>query len=345
MKFLEVKQYLQEKKLDAIVLFSNHPAFKYFTRGGFEHGIMFLTKKNNYLFLSRLYNPRIEGFRVIHWRSFEKDFKSFIRKHNLRRIGVDTPELLVRQKSFLRKYFKIKKTSSFLQNLRISKTKEEVSRIRKACNITNTIFYEIINNFKFRREADILRFIKIKALELADGTAFEPIVANARNAVIAHHEPHSRLRKGFLILDFGVNYKGYLSDMTRTVYLGTPSKKEKRIYEKIRSIQEACIEKAEPGLRADKLYDYSLSLFGSDKNHFLHGLGHGIGVEIHEKPSLSPESKDVLVKGSVFTIEPGYYNNKTGVGIRIEDDIYLGTKKKVLTKPTKELICLQPSYL
>jgi len=341
MKLLQVKKYLQAEKLDAIILFNKDPNFKYFVRQDFEHGIMFLTRKSNYLFLSQLYRPIIKGFRVVQWKDFEKDFKDFTKKHRLKRVGVDNQGLFVKQKNFLRKYFRTRDTSKFLQSLRVSKTREEVARLRKACSITDDIFKKIINSFKFKTEAGIVRFIKIKALELADGVAFEPIVANAKNAVIAHHEPNSRLRKGFLILDFGVKYKGYRADMTRTVYLGRPDEKEKEIYEKIKSIQEACIEKAETGLRAKQLYDYSLRLFGKDKKYFVHGLGHGIGVEIHEKPNLSLKSKDILIRGSVFTIEPGYYNKKLGMGIRIEDDVYLGDKKEVLTRSTKKLICLR----
>ena len=93
-------------------------------------------------------------------------------------------------------------------------------------------------------------------------------------------------------------------------------------------------------MRTETLYNYSLKLFGKDAKYFVHGLGHGIGVEIHEKPSLG-KSKDKLLKGSIFTVEPGYYNPKNGIGIRIEDDVYLENKKEILTKSPKKLICLK----
>jgi Xaa-Pro aminopeptidase len=128
--------------------------------------------------------------------------------------------------------------------------------------------------------------------------------------------------------------------MTRTLYLGKPGEKEKALYNKILSIQEACIDKAKLNLNAERLYNYSLKLFGQDKKYFVHGLGHGVGVEIHEKPNLGLKSKDILTKNTIFTIEPGYYNQKTGIGIRIEDDVLLGKKKEVLTKSTKKLICI-----
>ncbi|KYK24617.1 hypothetical protein AYK26_03515 [Euryarchaeota archaeon SM23-78] len=341
MKLPQVKKYLLANKLDAIILFNKDPNFRYFVKGDFEHGIMFLTKKNNYLFLSQLYAPKFEGFRVVQWKDFKKDFKAFVRKNRIRKIGIDNQELLVRQKSFLRKHFKTKDVSKFLQNLRESKTKEEVARFRKACRISDDIFKNIINNFKFKTEADIVKFIKVKALESGTEIAFEPIVANAKNAVVAHHDSGSSLKKGFLILDFGIKYKGYLSDMTRTIYLGKPNKQERGMYEKVLSIQKKCIEKARIGMKAETLYNYALKLMGKDAKYFVHGLGHGLGVEIHENPSILRKSRDKLIKGSVFTIEPGYYNPRTGIGIRIEDDVYLRAKKEVLTKSTKKLICLR----
>ncbi|MBN2052228.1 M24 family metallopeptidase [Candidatus Woesearchaeota archaeon] len=344
MKLPEVKKYLKKEKLDAIVLFNKSPNFNYFVGEEFEHGMMFLTKKGNYLFLSLLYSPKFSGFKVVHWNKFKEEFKAFARKNRIKRAGIDNNNLLVKQKSFLRKHFELADCSEFLTDLRQSKTEDEIKRIKAACKVTDKIFSLILKNFsKFKTEKDIMTFIKIKALELADGISFEPIVASGSNAVVAHHVPDAKqLKRGFMVLDFGVKYKGYLSDMTRTVYIGKPSEKEKAIYNKVLEIQEACIAKAKIGLEAEKLYKHSLKLFGDDAKYFIHGLGHGIGVEIHEKPSLG-KSKDALVKNDVFTIEPGYYNQKTGIGIRIEDDVLLlGKKKEVLTKSSKKLICVKP---
>jgi Xaa-Pro aminopeptidase len=343
MKLPEVKKYLRKENLDAIILFNKDPCFNYFFGGDFDHGLMFLTRKDNYLILTKLYSPKAHGFKVVHWDKFDDDLRAFARKHRIKRIGSDYNNLLLRQKKFLSKHFKVCDVSEFLSYIRQTKTKEEIIRIRTACRITDQIFSLIIKNFKnFKTEADIMKFIKIKALELADGISFEPIVASGRNAVVAHHNPDSKLGKGFLILDFGVRYKGYLSDMTRTLYLGKPSEKEIMVYDKVLYIQKKCIDKAKLNLNAERLYNYSIRLFGKDAKYFVHGLGHGIGVEIHERPSFGLKSKDILGRTSVFTIEPGYYNQKTGIGIRIEDDVLLsGKKKEILTESTKKLICIK----
>ena len=341
MKLHLVKKHLEEKKLDAIILFNKDPNFKYFVGGDFEHGIMFLTRKGSYLLVSLLYRPRFPGLKVAHWKDFKKDFKIFIKKQGIRRVGISNNNLFVRHKTFLRKHFRIKDVSRFLDSLRESKTKEEILRIRKACMIGDMIFKKIVSNFKFKTEADLVRFLKIEALKAGAELSFEPIVANATNAVVAHHEAKSRLKKGFLILDFGIKYKGYMSDMTRTIYVGKPSKKEAETYEMVLDIQKKCVSKAMIGMKAESLYNHALKLLDKDAKYFVHGLGHGIGVEIHEIPNISLKSKDRLVKGSVFTIEPGYYNPRTGIGIRIEDDVYLGGKKEILTKSPKHLICVQ----
>ncbi|MBN2459377.1 M24 family metallopeptidase [Candidatus Woesearchaeota archaeon] len=344
MKLQEIRKYLKKEKLDAIMLFNKSPAFKYFVGLEFEHGMMFLTRKANYLFLSPLYSPKFKGFEVVNWSSFKQDLAAFVRKNSIGKVGADYSSLLISQKRFLKKHFKLADSSKFLLSLRETKTNEELARLRKACKLTDSIFSGIIANFrKFRTEKDILRFIKIKALEADAEMSFEPIVASGNNAVIAHHVPGSKLKKGFLVMDFGVKYKGYHADMTRTIYLGKPSSKEVLIYSKVLAIQEACIGKAKEGMTAGSLYKYSTQLFGSDAKYFVHGLGHGIGVEIHEKPNLGLKSKDILEKDMVFTIEPGYYNQKTGIGIRIEDDVLLigGNRKEVLTKSTKRLICIK----
>jgi Xaa-Pro aminopeptidase len=343
MKLTEVKKYLAKEKLDTIVLFNKSPSFDYFLGEDLEHGIMFLTRKAAFLFISPLHEPRIPGFKVVKWEKFKLELEAFIKKNRIKNIGTDYRSLFVMQKRFLNKYFKVKDASKFLTDIRQSKSQEEISRIKKACKITDNIFKSILANFsKFKTEDDIKKFIKIKALEADADISFEPIVASGKNAVVAHHNKASKLNKGFMVLDFGVKYKGYMSDMTRTLYLGKPTEKEIMLYNKVLDIQKKCIDKARLNLNAGKLYNYSIKLFGKDAKYFVHGLGHGIGVEIHEKPNLSLKSKDALVKNTVFTIEPGYYNQKTGIGIRIEDDVLLlGRKKEILNKSTKKLICIK----
>jgi Xaa-Pro aminopeptidase len=148
----------------------------------------------------------------------------------------------------------------------------------------------------------------------------------------------ARLKKGFCIIDFGVKYKGYHSDITRTIYLGNPSKKEITLYNLLLKIQKELIKKIKIGERCSQLYKDTLTLLDKYSDNFTHGLGHGLGLNIHELPNLTEKSEDIFMNNMVFTIEPGiYFQNK--FGIRIEDDILIKNGKiQILTKIPKKLI-------
>jgi len=169
--------------------------------------------------------------------------------------------------------------------------------------------------------------------------SFEPVIGSGKDSSMPHSRATGKkLRKGFLVMDFGINYEGYMSDMTRTIYLGEPSKREIEIYNMLKKVQDDTIKQARPGMKVKKLMEYVIINLKRYSGNMIHGLGHGIGVEIHELPSIHMDSKDVFRQGDVFTVEPGvYFENR--FGIRIEDDvIFVGGKPKVLTKSTKELI-------
>ena len=138
-------------------------------------------------------------------------------------------------------------------------------------------------------------------------------------------------------MDFGVTYKNYNSDMTRTVFIGTPTKDEIETYDKLKKVQQETIDKSKIGMTYSKLDKISRDVL---KDKLMHALGHGLGLEVHEGPSVGPRSKDKIEIGHVFTIEPGEYETDK-YGLRIEDDVAM-TKHglKVLTKSSKELIII-----
>ena len=168
--------------------------------------------------------------------------------------------------------------------------------------------------------------------------SFNPIVASGKNASMPHYAPAAKkIMKGFCVIDFGVKYKGYCSDITRTVYVGKPSKKEKEIFNMLLTIQKNAINKIKSSKKCSELYDFVNNSLGKYKSNFTHGLGHGVGVEIHELPNLTLNSKDRIKNNMVFTIEPGIYFPKR-FGIRIEDTVLFKNKPIVLTKTSKDLL-------
>jgi len=145
------------------------------------------------------------------------------------------------------------------------------------------------------------------------------------------------LKKGFLVVDFGVRYKGYCSDCTRTFYLyGKPTKEERKLYELVLLAQETASMYAQPRVAAANLDLIARSILKDYYKHFIHGTGHGVGVKIHQVPNLKPRGKFLLRENQVITIEPGLYFKKK-FGIRIEDTIVVKDKPKILTKISKEL--------
>jgi Xaa-Pro aminopeptidase len=178
----------------------------------------------------------------------------------------------------------------------------------------------------------------------ADKPAFDTIVASGENGAIPHHTPASReLRAGDLVtLDFGARYQGYHADMTRTVSLGPPAGWQREVYELVAAAQRAGRLALAPGALAGEVDDAARSVIegAGHGGHFRHGLGHGVGLEIHEEPFLGPSRTGRLEDRVPITVEPGVYLPGRG-GVRIEDTLV--TREggpELFTKTTKELLVL-----
>jgi Xaa-Pro aminopeptidase len=225
----------------------------------------------------------------------------------------------------------------------IIKTKEEIAKIKKACRATDAIFEKIISNFHFKTEIELRDFILAEIKKRGLRPSFPPIVSGGKRAGNEIH-PQSRESplSGFVIIDFGVIYQRYMSDMTRTVFVGKPTKEDTYVYNVIlgayvKGIKNATINTC--CAQTDMIVRDSL---GKYKKYFIHMLGHGIGTKIHENPKLYFKiTQPIFKENMVFTIEPGIYI-KNKLGLRIEDTC-LVTKKGCLplTKSPKELIVLQ----
>ena len=132
------------------------------------------------------------------------------------------------------------------------------------------------------------------------------------------------LRKGFCVIDFGVKYNGYCSDMTRTVFIGKPTKKDRELYDLLLQAQEECVAMVKSGIVAKDIDSHARKVLGKYSKYFIHGLGHQLGIEIHEnsKRGINKRGNFKLKEGMVITIEPGIYLPRRG-GVRIEDDVLI----------------------
>ncbi|MBI5234719.1 MAG: aminopeptidase P family protein [Deltaproteobacteria bacterium] len=174
-----------------------------------------------------------------------------------------------------------------------------------------------------RKESDVAFEIEVGFKKAgADGPAFDTIIASGPRSALPHGKAGQRkMRKGELVVvDMGVLLNGYNSDETRTYCLGRPTRRQRNIYDTVAAAQEAAIKAIRPGATA-KDVDAAARAYITDAGYgeyFGHGTGHGVGLDVHERPVLSPHSKDILTQGMVVTVEPGIYIPGWG-GVRIED--------------------------
>lgn len=355
MSIEKLKEYLKAKKIDAAIFLNTRDERYMFYFTGYE-GIGCLIVPRNmpaFLIVPKMEYERAKKttkIRVNLWKGGKRLFEIFAemrkrKKINVKTLGIVFNEFNLTSYRALRKYLKhvkIRDLSQICLILRSEKTEREISIIRKACKITDEIFIKCIRNFhKFYTEKDVKIFLEIEAAHYGCELAFPPVIAPGKSSSMPHYQPTvMRLKKGFCVIDFGVEYKGYHTDITRTIYLGMPTEKERMMYDMVKDIEMNLIGNIREGKKCKQLYNEAIKLFGRFGNKFTHGLGHGIGLEIHELPNINAASKDKFKNGMIFTIEPGIYFEEQ-FGIRIEDDILLlNGKIIVLSKAPRELIVM-----
>jgi Xaa-Pro aminopeptidase len=215
---------------------------------------------------------------------------------------------------------------SLVWELRKVKDEEELALMRKAGELTSEgmrVAYEVTR--PGIKETEVAGEIEYAMRKKGSwGTAFETIVASGTRSAYPHGGCINReIRKGDLVVvDIGASYEYYRSDMTRTIVAGKPSEKQKTMYEVVRQAQEKAFQDMKPKAKGKDIDAVARRIITSAGygEQFNHGLGHGVGLEVHEPPTLSPESRDTLQVGNVVTDEPGVYVADFG-GVRIEDTV------------------------
>ncbi|MBI4127079.1 aminopeptidase P family protein [Candidatus Peregrinibacteria bacterium] len=209
-----------------------------------------------------------------------------------------------------------------IEELRKYKDDEEIAKLKKSQQINEDTLARVKKLLKPGiTELEVAWKIKIIGHDSgAEDISFEPIVAFQENSSTPHHQNTNRkLRKNELVLiDMGMKYKEYCSDMTRTFFFGKGAKEQLAIYDLVLNAQMAGIKAIRHGVKASTPDTAARKIMGKYEKFFGHSLGHGIGLDVHESPSLSSNSKDVLKENMIVTVEPGIYL-KGKFGVRIED--------------------------
>ena len=235
--------------------------------------------------------------------------------------------------------------STVINELRVEKDDSELELITKAAKIADRSFEKVASEvYPGLREDELAEIInEYLAYYGAEGLAFKTIVASGPNSAEPHHTVSDRkIKKGdVVILDFGARYKGYVSDITRTLLVGNADLKFIEIYETVKKAQAAAAKTVKPGVSASEVDSAAREVISSKGygENFIHRTGHGIGLEVHEEPFLDPSNKLKLKDGMTFTIEPGIYI-KGKYGVRIEDDYVLKEKAVRLTSSTRNLLTI-----
>lgn len=327
---------------------------RYFAGFKSSAGIILVTKEKSYLLIDfRYYEKavqRVKDCSVIMLTDSRTQLTELLLKHNITRLSIESETMTLnmfasyREKLHHVEFDSTDWLSGRISAMRIIKAKDEIDYIKTAQTIAEKAFNKLTANIGAgKTEKQVSALLNYFMMEYgADELSFETIAASGINSASPHAVPtDKKLKKGeFLTLDFGAVVGSYHSDMTRTIVIGQPTEQMKEVYNAVLMANLDALKAAKPNISAkllDSVSRATLEAWGYEK-YFGHGLGHGVGLEIHEAPTVSAKGEMTLREGMVITIEPGVYLPHN-FGVRIEDMIVITQNGyENLTKTTKNLI-------
>lgn len=229
-----------------------------------------------------------------------------------------------------------------IKRRRLIKTDDEIEKLQRAASITDAAGEKVIAGLRpGQTEVEVALLIAAAIGDLGGALSFPPLVQSGPNSAMPHLEPtHRKIAAGdFVLLDFGAAFAGYKADSTRMAFIGEPGRKHREIHDIVLAGHDAAIGAVRAGVATGDIDAAARRVLeaGGYGKEFIHRIGHGIGLEDHEDPSLDPGSRTVLEAGMVFTVEPGVYVAGLG-GVRIEDDVVVEEGGcRVLTKADRSL--------
>jgi len=326
-----LQQKIRARKLDGIII-SRLVNVRYLTGFTGSAGWLLVTPEEAAFHTDFRYeeqaSQQVRGCRIVIARgSLLRSVGREVERRGLRLVAIESHHITLDQKDELARCAPRAEWVSarrVVESLRVSKSADELDAIRRAVQIADEAFAEVVVTLRpGLAEREVARRLH-RAMERrgAEGAAFETIVASGFRSALPHGVASAKkLATGELIvIDFGAVYAGYCSDLTRTVCLGKANTEQKRIYRIVREAQLRAEERLQAGLTGREVDAAAREHIAAQGygDRFGHGLGHGVGMEVHEGPTLSRSSRTRLPAGSIVTIEPGIYIKGWG-GVRIED--------------------------
>lgn len=349
-KIARLRQHILEQNLDAVII-TKPTNRRYLSGFTGSNGYLLMTTQENILLTDFRYTEQASkeapDFKVIQYQMpLTNTLRELITKYKLSRIGLERETITLSvYEEFTAGIPGVELVSipDPVDHLRRVKLPHELDCIKKAAEITDKAFLHILDFIRpgmTENEVAVELEFFMKRLG-SEKNAFEIIVASGERGALPHGVASSKImNKGEMVtLDLGCVYQGYHSDMTRTIFLGQPEPAQREIYELVLRAQEAVLQAIQPGMtgmQADTIARNIISKAGYGDN-FGHGLGHSVGLDIHEEPRLAPHDASILEPGMVVTVEPGVYLPNWG-GVRIEDLIVITSDGcDIISKATKKL--------
>lgn len=348
MNKIEIFQKRMPEGVDAFLTTDGVTRF-YLTNFKSSNGFLFITKKSAHFYTDFRYIEAAEKECVgceVSVESYKEAVAQIIEKEKIGTIAFEDELVTVAALEGLKSTFpscSFVSVGTLVSDMMSLKTPEEMEKIRKAQEITDKAFAAVLPLLRpDMKETDVAAELEYQMKKFgASDKSFDTIAVSGTNSARPHGVPRPiQLEKGFLTMDFGCIYGGYCSDMTRTVVIGKANADMKKVYDTVLQAQRAAIEAVREGMTGSELDRIARDIiYGAGyEGCFGHGLGHGVGLLIHEPLRISSFGKKPLEKGHVFTVEPGIYL-KGKYGVRIEDMIQMTENGPLdITKSPKELI-------
>jgi Xaa-Pro aminopeptidase len=346
------RRYLERFGVEAII-FLGLPNIRYLTGFTGSDGALVLAKDKGWFLTDSRYTTQasleVTGAGVVEYRIKTEGIAALLNAEKVKKIGFEAEQTTV---SFLKAVTEALPevewlpVGSELDDLRIIKSADELQLLAECAGIASQALNGVLDSIRpgvTERDISLALEFAMKRAG-ADEKSFDFIVASGPRGALPHGKASDKLiQAGELVtIDFGAVYRGYHSDETVTIAVGVPDRRQKEIYSIVKDAHDKALEAVKPGISLREL-DYIARGFIDGKgfaNFFGHGLGHGVGLEVHEKPTVSFRSEQVAAEGMVFTIEPGIYIPDWG-GVRLEDTVVVTQDGcRTLTKVSKQLMVL-----
>ncbi|MEO0278916.1 MAG: aminopeptidase P family protein [candidate division WOR-3 bacterium] len=340
-----VRRIIEEKSVTGILI-AKRENVRYITGFTGTMGYIYSDGENTIFLTDFRYVEQAEkecsGYKV---ERLEKGLVGWLTKRGTKKLGLEDWVTFGFVEELRREGIEVVPIGKPVEFLRAKKDISEIELIKSALKIAEDAFVEVLSYIKDGvSEKDIaLELVYRMRQKGAEKEAFEVIVASGERSSLPHGVASNRkLKMGdIVVIDFGANYLGYNSDVTRVVSLGTPREEVLKVYKAIINAMDEVMGSIANGKCAKEIHEVTCSVldkYGYGK-FFGHGTGHGVGLEVHEIPSISLLSKDVIEEGMVFTVEPGVYIPGE-FGVRIEDMVYLGNEIEVLNNLKRDIVII-----